>query len=56
MNRLNSSKYVQYFDAHSSNHKKENEKKRKENIQFTTFGNKLNITKSFELARGNLPI
>ena len=36
MNRLNSSKHEQHFDAHSSNQKKEKEKKKEENIQFTT--------------------
>ena len=36
MNRLNSSKHVQHFDISNSIQKKEKEKKREENIQFTT--------------------
>ena len=34
MNRRNSLKHVEHFDAYNSNQKKEKEKKRKENIQF----------------------
>ena len=52
MRRLNSLKHVQHFDAHNSNQKEEKEKKKEENIKCTTFHNKCNITKPFELAEG----
>ena len=48
MNRLNSLKHVQNFNAYSSNHNKEKEKK--ENSQFTTLCNTSNITAPSELA------
>ena len=48
MNRLNSMKHMQHFDACNSNQKGEKEKK-KESIQFTTFCNTGNITKPFVL-------
>ena len=51
MNRLNSLKLVQHFNAHNSNQRKEKEIK-KENIQFTTFRCTCNSTKPFEVARG----
>ena len=35
MNRLNSLKHVQYFDAYNSNQRKK--KKKRKNSQFTTF-------------------
>ena len=42
----------QYFDAHNPDQKKEMQKKKEENIQFTIFRNTCNITKHFELTRG----
>ena len=38
MNRFNSLKQVQHFDAHNSNPKKEKEKKKEKSIQFNFFG------------------
>ena len=52
MKRLNFFKHVQHFDISNSIQKKEKEKKREENIQFTTFRNMCNIATPFELARG----
>ena len=52
MRRLNSLKHLQHFDAHNSNQKEEKEKKKEENIKCTTFRNKCNIAKPFELAEG----
>ena len=37
MNRQNTLKHAQHFSAYNSNQKKENLKKKKENIQFTSF-------------------
>ena len=48
MNRLNSMKHMQRFDACNSNQKGEKEKK-KESIQFTTFCNTGNVSKPFVL-------
>ena len=47
MNRFNSLKHMQNFDAYNSNQKKKKGKKEK-NIQFTMFQNMCNITKHFE--------
>ena len=44
MNRFNSLKYGQHFNAHISKRKE----KKKKNIQKTTFRNVCNITKYFE--------
>ena len=52
MNKHDSLKHVQNFDAHNSIKKKGKEKKKEENIQFTAFRNTCNITKTFQLAQG----
>ena len=41
-------KFLQKFDAHSSNWKREKEKKKEKNIWFKTFLNTCNIMKHFE--------
>ena len=52
MNKHDSLKHVQNFDAHNSIKKKGKEKKKEENIQFIAFRNTCNITKTFQLAQG----